>query len=278
MENVVKSHFEIFFKESCFTRPVSEELQFKCLNDQDRLYLDGKFYESEIKEAVWSCSGNNSACSDGYTFDFLKKCQETVKENMVSFVKDFHSKERLTKAYTTSFLTLIPKVNNPHSLSKYKPICLVGCLYKILAKLLALRLKRVIGKLISNKQYAFISDRNILDGVLVVNKFLDLEKSEKRSCLELKVDYEKAYDSVSQNHLIFLLNEMGFSAKWIKWMEACVFSSSMPLLVNGSVTNDFNMEKGLRQWDPLSLFLFVIAMGSHRVDEQGSGDMGVQKF
>lgn len=87
-------------------------------------------------------------------------------------MKDFNSKAKLTKACTLSFLTLISKVNNPQSL----PIYLVGCLYKILAKLLAPRLKRVICKLISKNQTAFIPGRNILDGVLVVNDVLDLTK------------------------------------------------------------------------------------------------------
>lgn len=102
--------------------------------------------------------------------------------------------------------------------------------------------------------------RNILDGVLVVNEVINLAKRDKRSCLALKVDYEKAYDSVSWNYLRSIMGKMGFGGNWSKWMKACVFISSMSVLVNGSVNKDFMMERGLRQGDLLSPFLFVIAM------------------
>lgn len=73
----------------------------------------------------------------------------------------------------------------------------MGCLYKILAKLLASRLKKVIGQLVSIEYSIFISGRNILDGVLMENENIDLAKREKRRCLALKVDFEKAFDNVS---------------------------------------------------------------------------------
>lgn len=74
---------------------------------------------------------------DGFTFDFLKHNWEVIKDDVFRFVKDFHSKAKLIKACTSSFLFLISKVNNPLYLSEYRIICLVGCLYKILVKLLA---------------------------------------------------------------------------------------------------------------------------------------------
>lgn len=99
--------------------------------------MEEPFSESEIKEAVWSYDRSKSMGPDGFTFDFLKHNWEVIKDDVFHFVKDFHSKAKLTKACTSSFLSLIPKVNNPQYLSKYRLIYLVGCLYKILAKLLA---------------------------------------------------------------------------------------------------------------------------------------------
>ncbi|CAJ2641645.1 unnamed protein product [Trifolium pratense] len=75
----------------------------------------------------------------------------------------------------------------------------------------------------------------------------------------LKVDFERAYDTVNWNFLEYMMRRMGFDQHWLEWMRACIFNSSMSVLVNGSPTEDFLVGKGLRQGDPLSPFLFLIA-------------------
>jgi hypothetical protein len=96
-------------------------------------------------------------------------------------------------------------------------------------------LKKVLGKLISKVQSAFLPNRQILDGVLVVNELLDLEKRRKDKCLLFKVDFERAYDTVSWNFLDYMMARMGFAAVWRGWIKACVCQSTMSVLVNGSL-------------------------------------------
>jgi hypothetical protein len=165
----------------------------------------------------------------------------------------------LPKALTASFLTLIPKKDHPQGLHDYRPIYLIGSIYKILSKTFANRLKCVMGNLISKCQSAFLPQRQILDGVLVLNEIIDLATRRKDTCLLFKVDFEKAYDTVSWRFLERMMEKMGFSEGWLKWMRACIFNSSMSVLVNGSPTEDFTVGRGLRQGDPLSPFLFLIA-------------------
>ncbi|MCI03330.1 LINE-1 reverse transcriptase like, partial [Trifolium medium] len=152
----------------------------------------------------------------------------------------------------------MPKKDHPQVLSDYRPICLVSSLYKIVAKVLAARLKKVLGKVISKFQSAFLPNRQILDGVLVVNELIDLAKRRKDNCLLFKVDFERAYDTVNWNFLDYMLIRMGFAEGWRRWIRACVFQSSMSVLVNGSPTEEFIVGKGLRQGDHLSPFFFLI--------------------
>jgi len=92
---------------------------------------------------------------------------------------------------------LILKVDNPRQLGEFRPISLVECLYKIISKVLYLRLKNVISKVIDVRQSAFFEGRGLLDSVLVPNEVLEEMKRKKRSCILFKVDYEKAYNFVS---------------------------------------------------------------------------------
>ncbi|XP_058784706.1 uncharacterized protein LOC131659549 [Vicia villosa] len=163
----------------------------------------------------------------------------------------------LSKAVVMSFIILIPKKSNPTLLDDFRPICLIGCLYKSISKLLAARLKRVLDPIISILQSAFVLGKHLLDGVLVANKVVDVATKEKMGCLLFKVDFEKAYDKVCWDFLRHMLRRLEFGEVWIKWIEALVCSSWMSVLVNGSPIKDF-VVRGLRQGSHLSLFLFVI--------------------
>lgn len=193
------------------------------------------------------------------TWNLLKEV-ECVEDWSDRFHPVLYSKATLPKAITSYFLTLIPNNKNPIDLEEYKPICLVDNLYKILSKILASRLNKFIGNIISLTQCAFITGRPMLDGVLVANELIDFVVKSRKSCKFLKVDFEKAYDNVSWNFLKSMLRKFGFGDKWSMWMEACVFSSHMSILVKGIPTKEIKVERRLRQGGPFSPFLFVLVV------------------
>jgi hypothetical protein len=92
----------------------------------------------------------------------------------------------------------------------------------------------------------------------VVNEVVDMAKRSGRSCLIFKVDFEKAYDSVEWSFLDYMLDRFGFCAHWKDWIRACVFSGSMSVFVNGSPSEEINIQRGLKQGDPLAPFLFLL--------------------
>jgi hypothetical protein len=94
--------------------------------------------------------------------------------------------------------------------------------------------------------------------VVVLNEIIDLAKRRRDECLLFKVDFERAYDTISWQFLDSMMVKMGFAEGWLKWIRACIFESSMSVLVNGSPSIDFKVGRGLRQGDPLSPFLFLI--------------------
>jgi len=140
----------------------------------------------------------------------------------------------------------------------------VGSLYKILAKILANRLRSVIGSVISDSQSAFIKGRQILDGILVANELVDEAHRHKKELLLFKVDFAKAYDSIEWGFLQEVMLKMGFPTLWRKWIKECTETATASVLVNGSPTDEFSLGRGLQQGDPLSPFLFLlVAEGFH---------------
>lgn len=195
-----------------------------------------------------------------------------MADDIKHFADDFHSHGKLVKGLNSSFIVLVPKKKNPISLEDFRPISLIGSLYKILAKCLANRLKAVIGNIISPVQSAFIGGRNIFERIMACNEMLHSMKKNCSGSFSFKVDFEKAFDCVRWDFLLEMMERMRFGNTWIKWISECLSSSSDSVLINGSSTTEFSMNRGLRQGHPLSPFLFLIAAeGLHLLIEEAKG-------
>ena len=211
-----------------------------------------------MKSVVWEYGSEKSPGLYGLNFKFIKRFWHILKPDFLRFLDEFYINGTFPRGCNTSFIALIPKMVDPQLLNDYRPISLIGCIYKIVAKLLANKLKKVLPCIIDERQSAFIEGRHLLHSALIANEVVDKAKRAQKPCMVFKVDYEKAYDSVSWNLLLYMLQRMGFCSKWIKWIEGCLKSASISVLVNSSPSSEFIPQRGLRQGDPLAPLLFNI--------------------
>ncbi|GJT01135.1 RNA-directed DNA polymerase, eukaryota [Tanacetum coccineum] len=129
---------------------------------------------------------------------------DEIKNNdVVAAVSFFFSSGLFPPGCNSSFIALIPKTQEAKLVNDFRPISLIGSLYKIITKVLARRLSHVIPTLVSDVQSAFVSNRQILDGPFILNELLSWCKHKKSKALIFKIDFEKAFDSVRWDYLVW---------------------------------------------------------------------------
>jgi hypothetical protein len=153
-----------------------------------------------------------------------------------------------------------PKKDGAESISDYRPISLIHSIAKIITKVLALRLAPLINDLISPYQSAFIKRHNIHDNFLYVRNLTRKFHRTRIATLLLKLDISKAFDSVRWDYHISLMQRRGFPQKWRNWIAALLLSSTSRVLLNSIPLQPIPHGRGLRQGDPLSPLLFILAI------------------
>ncbi|GJR51854.1 RNA-directed DNA polymerase, eukaryota [Tanacetum coccineum] len=252
-KEVKKEFFEHFSKR--FAKPgyrrAKIRMEFpKRLSSDQMLDMEMEISKDEVKRAVWDCGTDKAPGLDGFTFGFFRHFWYLVGEEVFDAIPD------------------------ANGVKDFRPISLIGSIYKIIAKILANRLVNVLEDLVNDVQSAFVINRQILDGPFMINEILQWCKMKKKETLIFKVDFEKAYDSVRWDFLDEVLSKFGFGEKWRKWIQCCLHSSRGSIIINGSPTEEFNFGKGLKQGDPLSPFLFILIMESLHLSFQRVVDEG----
>ncbi|CAO2816302.1 unnamed protein product [Amaranthus hypochondriacus] len=231
------------------------------IDNTNSLMLIQDVSEGEIKEALFGINDNKAPGIDGFNACFFKKTWDIIKEDLITAIQDFFSNNAMFPPLNCTSVTLIPKVTNACKVGDFRSIACCTVIYKIISRVLAGRLQRVMGRIIDQAQSGFIPGRQMADNILLAAELIKgySRKNNSAICM-IKMDLRKAYDSISWGFLLSVMEEMGFPPRFVGWIKECVTNVSFSLLVNGTPLKPFEAKKGLRQGDPTSPYLFAIAM------------------
>ena len=216
----------------------------KILTKEESSDLEREVTEEELDVAIRHTGDDKAPGPDGINNGVLKTLWKWIRKDCFKFMEDFLEKGIIPKGTSSSFITLVPKIQDPLKITDYRPISLINCSFKLISKILANRLECYLGKIIGSSQSGFIKGRQISESILIANEIEHSMKCGKIKGIILKLDFEKAFDSVDWNFLLDTLNALGFGHKWISWIKMLISSVKASVLINGSPSKEFHMNLG----------------------------------
>ncbi|KAL4298591.1 hypothetical protein AHAS_Ahas17G0016200 [Arachis hypogaea] len=199
----------------------------------------------EIRRAVFSMGSLKALGEDGFPDLFYKKHWNTIQDSVYTCITHLWEEPASIQEVNQTLITLIPKVNQPEYITQFRPIALCNVVYKCLSKILVERIKPTLASRIAPNQSSFIQGRMIHDNIIIAKEMVhEMRKMNEKECyMVVKIDFEKAYDRKC-------LGEFGIPQHMLDVIMA----------ENECKTDGFQPTRGIRQGDPISPYLFVIAM------------------
>lgn len=232
------------------------------LNQQNETGIVAPLTTEEIKTAIKSMPANKTPGSDGLPAEFYQKFLKLIGNDLRELYDEILKTGEMSRSQKTSSIILIHKGEERSELKNWRPISLLGCDYKILAKILTNRLKPVLQDIIGPNQTGGLTDRNITENLCNIrNTILHIEnnKPERKNNLAIiALDFEKAYDRVDRDFIYEVMRKVKIPEMFINWIKTLYEDSTARVILNDKLGQPIKISRGVKQGCPLALYLYLL--------------------
>ena len=220
---------------------------------------EGAISVNECVEVLKSFPNGKSPGNDGIPTEFYKCFWPQLSPLLVEVYNESFQAKKLPLSQTQAVISLLEKKDSDRTLLKnWRPISLLNVDYKIMSKVIAYRVKKVLTELIHTDQTAYVKGRFIGENIRLIEDVLYYTDQSNMSGVLLCIDFEKAFDSLNWDFVAETLKIFGFGPSLQDWISLLYKDSKSCVLNNGFSSPYFNIHRGVRQGDPLSPYLFVL--------------------
>ena len=264
--NHIKDFYEALFKkrEQKTTAEIKGFLNAidvpKLSEDQVKL-CEEDLTEKDLYKSLRSMQNDKSPGNDGLTKEFYETFWDDLKEIFVNSVREAKEIGHLSTSQRQAIIKLIEKKDRDKRFIKnWRPISLLNVDSKIISKALSEKLKEVLPDLISSQQTAYVKNRHIGESGMLISNIIEITKIRKIGGFLVTTDIEKAFDSLDHDFLISTLEKYGFDQSFVLWIKISLNDQESCVINGGKTTKYFMLGRGARQGDPISAFLFMLAL------------------
>ena len=216
--------------------------------------------EEFIDTAVGQLGKDKTPGLDGFSGKFYQTFWPILKNDLLSVLNHYFLTGSFPRSFGRAVITLLPKKGDLADIANWRLVALLNNDYKILARLLANRLKECIGSVVNEDQTYCVPGRSIHDNVGLIRDIIDYANENGVPLAVVNLDQQKAFDNVDRGYLFDTMRAMGFGDRFLDYIKILYSGSESLVKICGSLTALFSVEKGIRQGCPLSGLLYSIAI------------------